>query len=111
MLHCAAAAEQSNSSQVSGASCLGPKQVKSLKQEGQDWLDSNHIKGFYAVTRSQSLAGGAQNAVELTGLGKLSPNMMLLGFRYWLKITLKSKMVIYVYRVHQRALQVKIMIR
>ena len=57
------------------------KDVFPLRHSGQDWLDSNHIKAFYSVARSSSLARGAQNAVELSGLGKLSPNMMLVGFR------------------------------
>ena len=57
------------------------KDVFPLRQSGQDWLDSNHIKAFYSVARSSSQARGAQNAVELSGLGKLSPNMMLVGFR------------------------------
>ena len=51
------------------------------RQAGQDWLDRNHVKAFYAVTRNRTLARGAQNAVELSGLGKLIPNMMMLGFR------------------------------
>ena len=57
------------------------KQTLSLKVRGQDWLNDNHVKAFYAVTRSHSLSEGAKVVVELSGLGKLSPNMLLMGFR------------------------------
>ena len=59
----------------------GVAAVVPRRQAGQDWLDRSHVKAFYAVTRNRTLARGAQNAVELSGLGKLSPNMMMLGFR------------------------------
>ena len=55
-----------------------------LKHNAQDWLNDNHIKAFYALTRNPSFSQGAKVAIELSGLGKLSPNMMLIGFHeHW----------------------------
>ena len=68
--------EEDAGTTTSSAAAVAPQ-----RQAGQDWLDRNHVKAFYAVTRNRTLARGAQNAVELSGLGKLSPNMMMLGFR------------------------------
>ena len=51
-----------------------------IKSRGEKWLQMNHIKAFYAVTSNRKLAEGAQAAIDFCGLGKLSPNMVLLGF-------------------------------
>ena len=74
------------------------KTVETRKQLGQAWLLSNKIKGFHSVTRNscfrysvphvsqkQSLmlvfSDGVRSALELHGLSKLSPNMLMLGFK------------------------------
>ena len=51
-----------------------------IKARGEKWLKINHIKAFYAVTSNSKLSEGAQAAIDFCGLGKLSPNMVLLGF-------------------------------
>jgi hypothetical protein len=38
-------------------------------------------KGFYTVTESGSLEEGAKSCLTLSGLGKLAPNMILMGFK------------------------------
>ena len=53
---------------------------ESIKVLGDAWLKTNHIKAFYSVTATEKLSEGARMAIELCGLGKLSPNMLLLGF-------------------------------
>jgi len=47
----------------------------------QEWCDTNKVKAFHAVTRNRSLVGGVRAAIELRGLGKLAPNMLMLGFK------------------------------
>ena len=60
------------------------KHGQELKHKAQDWLNDNHIKAFYALTRNPSFSQGAKVAIELSGLGKLCPNMMLIGFHeHW----------------------------
>lgn len=55
-----------------------------IKLRGEKWLQINHIKAFYAVTSHQKISGGVQAAIDFCGLGKLSPNMLLLGkYRYF----------------------------
>ena len=56
------------------------KGMEAIKMRGNLWFVHNRIKAFYAVTRNAALSDGARSAVELSGLGKLSPNMMLIGF-------------------------------
>ena len=39
------------------------------------------MKAFHAVTRNTSFTEGVRAAIELQGLGKLAPNMVMLGFK------------------------------
>ena len=50
-----------------------------IKARGEKWLQINHIKAFYAVTANNKISDGVQSAMDFCGLGKLSPNMLLLG--------------------------------
>ena len=56
------------------------KRKREIKARGEKWLQINHIKAFYAVNSNHKLAEGVQAAMDFCGLGKLSPNMVLLGF-------------------------------
>ena len=52
-----------------------------LKEGVQQWLKDNNIPGFYSVTNNLSLKEGSWNCMNLSGLGKISPNMVLIGFK------------------------------
>ena len=62
------------------------KTMQNMKDLACQWLHENHIKAFYAITRNSSFCSGVRTSIELSGLGKLSPNMMLIGFQehWWL---------------------------
>ena len=55
--------------------------IEGLRRHVQVWLKDHSIKAFYAVTQAKSFEDGAINCLNLTGLGKLSPNMLLMGFK------------------------------
>lgn len=59
----------------------GPVNLTNLKEGMQTWLKDHNIKGYYAVTQTPDLSGGAKSCMTLAGLGKLSPNMVLVGFK------------------------------
>ncbi len=51
---------------------------------GNSWFHSNNVKAFYHVNRATSLAEGVKNSLELCGLGKMKPNVAILGFKaHW----------------------------
>ena len=60
---------------------LSWRSLEKLKQESQEWLLENKIKAFHGITRNNSFSQGVRAALELQGLSKLSPNMMLVGFK------------------------------
>merc|ERR1719264_609070 len=59
----------------------GSVHLATLKESTQAWLTDRKIKGFYTVTESNSFEEGTKSCLNLAGLGKLSPNMMLVGFK------------------------------
>ena len=60
---------------------LSWRSLDKLKQESQRWLLDNKIKAFHGMTRNNSFSEGVRAALELQGLSKLSPNMMMVGFK------------------------------
>jgi solute carrier family 12 sodium/potassium/chloride transporter 2 len=59
----------------------GPVNLTNLKEGMQRWLKDHSIKGYYACTQTPDFSGGAKACMTLAGLGKLSPNMVLIGFK------------------------------
>ena len=59
----------------------GPVNLANLKNGMQQWLKDHQISGYYSVTQNKSLNVGAKSVMTISGLGKLSPNMVLLGFK------------------------------
>ena len=59
----------------------GPVNLANLKNGMQQWLKDHQIAGYYSVTQNGSFSAGARSVMALSGLGKLSPNMVLLGFK------------------------------
>ena len=62
-------------------------QIKAMKSYVERWLHKSGIKAFYSLTRNLSFCEGVRTSLELSGLGKLSPNMMLIGFQehWWIQ--------------------------
>lgn len=45
------------------------------------WLKDHNVNSFYTVAQSSTFDEGARNCMSMAGLGKLSPNMILMGFK------------------------------
>ncbi|EDO49361.1 predicted protein [Nematostella vectensis] len=51
------------------------------EREDAKWLKEHKIKAFRATTTAHSLRTGVQAMLHLTGLGKMKPNTLVLGFK------------------------------
>lgn len=58
-----------------------PKNTLKLRNEVQLWLKNKKIAGFYDVLQNRNFGEGAGAVLSLSGLGKLCPNMLLMGFK------------------------------
>ena len=52
-----------------------------LRKNSNAWLKDHNIKAFFSVTQDNKFSIGAKNCMNLVGLGKLTPNMVMLGFK------------------------------
>lgn len=52
-----------------------------LNSQAYKWLKENKKKGFYSLTQNESFERGCKSIMEISGLGKLRPNMVLMGYK------------------------------
>jgi hypothetical protein len=51
--------------------------LEAVKSEGQEWLGKHRVKAFYSVSRHSTFIDGARISMELSGIGKMRPNLLL----------------------------------
>ncbi len=60
---------------------LNNSRVVLAKDLGDKWMKSNHVKAFFHVSRIDGLETGLKTSLDLCGLGKMSPNVVLMGYK------------------------------
>ena len=57
------------------------KPIPTMREHVQAWLKDHNLNAFYNPTIGSNFEEGAKNCILNAGLGKLSPNMVLMGFK------------------------------
>ncbi|XP_064109028.1 bumetanide-sensitive sodium-(potassium)-chloride cotransporter-like [Macrobrachium nipponense] len=52
-----------------------------LTRQSYSWLSRHKIRAFYSLVEGSNLEEGSRSLFQLVGLGKLRPNMVLLGYK------------------------------
>ncbi|KAL9698244.1 hypothetical protein quinque_001685 [Culex quinquefasciatus] len=52
-----------------------------LQRKATDWFRRQKVKGFYAYVDDNDFETGARAAMQASGIGKLRPNVLLLGYK------------------------------
>jgi solute carrier family 12 (sodium/potassium/chloride transporter), member 2 len=52
-----------------------------LGYNAHDWLRKHHVKGFYSLMDDLSFENGAKCLMQASGVGKLKPNILLMGYK------------------------------
>nr|XP_014091112.1 bumetanide-sensitive sodium-(potassium)-chloride cotransporter [Bactrocera oleae] len=60
---------------------MGYKNRLSVIKDGQKYLDARKIKSFYNVIDGLSMEEGVNALIKATGFGKLTPNIVLMGYK------------------------------
>ncbi|XP_041465000.1 solute carrier family 12 member 3-like [Lytechinus variegatus] len=84
MLHLCSHITKNTSLLLCGNVILGeqPEVFRQLRTaEYEQWLNYKKIKAFLAFTTAPNLRKGAQQLMQLGGLGKIRPNTMFMGFK------------------------------
>lgn len=71
--------------EVHGGS-LTTRNRRNLAHRASRFFEKRRIEAFYELKQSRSFSDGAKALMELSGLGKLRPNIMLIGYKSnWLQ--------------------------
>lgn len=52
-----------------------------LQRQAREWFKKHKVKGFYSVVDGESFETGARALMQASGVGKLKPNILLMGFK------------------------------
>uniref|UniRef100_A0A914XM99 Solute carrier family 12 member 2 n=1 Tax=Plectus sambesii TaxID=2011161 RepID=A0A914XM99_9BILA len=55
--------------------------VRKSDRQLNEWLQNRRVKAFYVSTLNPSLRSGVQTLLHVAGLGKLRPNIVIIGFK------------------------------
>ncbi|CAH1253815.1 SLC12A2 [Branchiostoma lanceolatum] len=55
---------------------------KCTSQKENKWMQKRKVKGFTSVVCSPDLRTGVQSMIQLTGMGKMRPNSILIGYKH-----------------------------
>lgn len=57
------------------------KNVAYLQHQAQEWFKKHKVKGFYTVVDGESFDIGSRALLQASGVGKLKPNVLLMGYK------------------------------
>jgi len=57
------------------------QQIDVIKENSRTWFKNHNIKAFSAVVASDTYSEGVKNAVMISGLGRLAPNLVMMGYQ------------------------------
>lgn len=60
---------------------LGFKSRKATLEQGNKWLAARKIKAFYNVIDDVKFEDGVRVLSQVSGIGKFSPNILLMGYK------------------------------
>lgn len=69
---------------------------ESLNSRAYEWFTKRKIKAFYTIVDDVSFKDGASALVQASGLGKLRPNILMMGFKEDWQTCDKNEVVDYV---------------
>ena len=52
-----------------------------LNRQAYNWLAKHKKKGFYTLVEEENFERGAHAIMQISGLGKLRPNMVMMGYK------------------------------
>ncbi|KAI6170751.1 Solute carrier family 12 member 1 [Aphelenchoides bicaudatus] len=65
--------------------------IRKLNARFTDWLNEKRIRAFYCAVANTSIRAGVQQLLQSVGLGKMHPNIMMIGYKAnWVDEVLKN---------------------
>ncbi|KAJ6635705.1 Bumetanide-sensitive sodium-(potassium)-chloride cotransporter [Pseudolycoriella hygida] len=77
------------------------KQRIFLQHRAADWFEKHKVKGFYSLIDGENFESGARALMQATGVGKLKPNILLMGYKLNWRTCNRSELIQYFNTVHK----------
>ncbi|XP_076339954.1 solute carrier family 12 member 2-like isoform X4 [Tachypleus tridentatus] len=71
-----------------------------LNKQATRWLQERKIKAFYSLVEEESFSHGVRSLVQLVGLGKLRPNVLLMGYKHNWQVCNEEEVLEYFNVIH-----------
>lgn len=85
------------------------RNVAYLQLQAQEWFKKHKIKGFYTVVDGESFEIGSRALLEASGVGKLKPNVLLMGYKQNWQTCKREELQSYFDTIHKVVLIVQIL--
>ncbi|CAG0890209.1 unnamed protein product [Cyprideis torosa] len=72
-----------------------------IYRKANSWIRRHKIKAFYNLVEADQFDSGAKSLIELAGLGKLKPNLLMMGFKSDWQTSDRQKMIQYFNVIHE----------
>lgn len=77
------------------------KQRNHLQQRATEWFKKNNVKAFYSFIDGEDFESGSRALIQATGIGKLKPNILLMGYKSDWQTCDRSDVVEYFNTIHK----------
>ncbi|XP_055316627.1 bumetanide-sensitive sodium-(potassium)-chloride cotransporter isoform X2 [Sitodiplosis mosellana] len=72
-----------------------------LQRQAREWFKKHKVKGFYTVVDGESFENGARALLQASGVGKLKPNIVLMGYKQDWQTCTKDELQSYFDTIHK----------
>lgn len=72
-----------------------------LQRQTREWFKKHKIKGFYTVVDGENFEIGARALIQAVGVGKLKPNIVLMGYKSDWQTCSKDELQSYFETIHK----------
>lgn len=72
-----------------------------MQRRATEWFQKHKVKAFYAFVDGEDFESGSRALMQASGIGKLKPNILLMGYKTDWKTCERSELVQYFNTIHK----------
>lgn len=72
-----------------------------FQRHARDWLKKHKVKGFYSIVDGENFETGTRALLQASGIGKLKPNIVLIGYKSDWQTCEKNELQSYFDTIHK----------
>lgn len=77
------------------------RQRLSYQRQALEWFEERKVKGFYSIVDDDDFESGARALMQASGVGKLRPNILMMGYKNDWQVCGKTELDAYFSTIHK----------